>query len=116
MSKAYLHYFPQISHLPADEQAKILEKARYEAFVTLKLSGISAFYLFGSLVLFFLPVALAIHLFGFFSIPALLVFAISVTGPTFLNRYLQGKLIQQGLNGVLRDCDVQQHHGANITR
>lgn len=116
MSNTYLHYFPEISHLTADEQAKILEKARYEAFVTLKLSGISAFYLCGSLVLFFLPVALAIHLFGFFSILALLVFAISVTGPTFLNKYLQAKLIQQGLNRVLSGCDVQQHHGANFTR
>ncbi|WP_131811765.1 hypothetical protein [Paraglaciecola hydrolytica] len=106
MSKAYINYYSEISHLPVDEQEKILEKARYEAFVNLKLSGRSACYLFGCLSLFFLPVALSISFFGFFSIPTLLLFVISVTGPTLLNRYLQGKLIHNGLNSVLSGSDV----------
>ena len=117
MSKAYVNYYPEISHLPVDEQEKILEKARYEAFVNLKLAGISAFYLCGSLVLFFLPVALSIYLFGFFSMPTLFLFVISVTGPTFLNRYLHSKLIRKGLNRILSNSDVKQkHHGGNFTR
>jgi hypothetical protein len=106
LSNSYINYYPEISHLSADEQEKILEKARYEAFVNLKLSGISACYLFGSLVLFFVPVALSISFFGFFSMPTLLLFVISVAGPTFLNRYLQSKLIRKGLNSILSDSDV----------
>ena len=101
MSKAYINYYSEISHLSVDEQVKILEKARYEAFVNLKLSGKSACYFSGSLVLFFLPVALSILFFGFYSIPTLLLFVISVTGPTLLNRYLQSKLIRKGLKSVL---------------
>jgi hypothetical protein len=92
--------------LSADEQEKILEKSRYEAFVNLKLSGKSACYLFGSLVLCFLPVAGSISFFGFVSIPTLLLFVISVIGPALLNRYLQGKLIRKGLNSILSGSDV----------
>jgi hypothetical protein len=106
MIKAYVNCYSEISHLPVDEQESLLEKARYEAFVQLKPSGLSALYLFGSLLLFFLPFALSIVFFGAFLIPTLLLFVVFLIGQSLLNKYLQGKLIRKGLRSILLDSDV----------
>lgn len=57
--KRYIGYFPEIRDLPKDQQSRILEKARYEAFVSLRLTGRVALYFLLSLGLGF-----AIVLFG----------------------------------------------------
>ncbi|MDC8830613.1 hypothetical protein [Alteromonas gilva] len=106
MSKAYINYYTEIRHLPVDEQEKILQQARYEAFSTLQLNGISAAYFFGSLALFFTPVALALTFSGPLSLPTILASGISIVGAMLLNRYLQGKLIRKGLNRVLSGTSV----------
>lgn len=109
MSNSFINLYPEISHFSSDEQKDILQKARYEAFVNLKLSGISACYFFGSLALCFIPLALSISFFGSFSLPTLLFFGISILGSILLNKYLQSKLIRKGLKRILSDSDVQKH-------
>lgn len=106
MSNEYVNCYPEISHLPVKEQEDLLEKARYEAFVKLKLSGLSALYLFGSLLLCFLPLALSIIFLGAYSIPTLLLFVVFLFGQTLLNKYLQRKLIRKGLSSILSGTEM----------
>ena len=106
MSNEYVNCYPEISHLPVKEQEDLLEKSRYEAFVKLKLSGLSALYLFGSLLLCFLPLALSIIFFGAYSLPTLLLFCVFLFGQTLLNKYLQRKLIRKGLSSILSGTEV----------
>jgi hypothetical protein len=59
-SKSYIGYFSEIRDLEKSEQEELLELARYEAFTTLKLNGISALYFVISLLSLALTGCLAI--------------------------------------------------------
>ncbi|MDU0353750.1 hypothetical protein RS130_07285 [Paraglaciecola aquimarina] len=101
MSKGYLNYYPETSCFPVGDREEILEKARHEAFVNMKLSGKSAWYFFGSLMLFFIPTATSINYFGHFSLSTLIVFSASLLSQFLLNRYFQSKLIRKGIKAAL---------------
>ena len=53
-SKSYIGYFSEIRDLEKSKQEELLELARYEAFTTLKLNGMSALYFVISLLSCFL--------------------------------------------------------------
>lgn len=100
-TRRFVGKFPEIAHLDAQEQATILEAARYEAFVNLGMTGRAAFYFVACLVLgFTLSVALAFALgypsvISFFSIPAGSILA------SLLYQRLYRSLVLLGLRNVL---------------
>jgi hypothetical protein len=104
--KSYINKFPEIAHLPPQQQAELLERARVQAFVNMKLSGRSALYLFGSLLITFIPVVMAIWYFQGLSYVTVAVSAVSVLLHLSINHQLQAKLIRKGLPAVLSDTDV----------
>ncbi|GAB5386985.1 MAG: hypothetical protein Alis3KO_41080 [Aliiglaciecola sp.] len=100
-TRQYVNYFEEISHLSEEAQADLLEQARYEAFVKLKLSRMSASYFFGCLVFCFLPVFLSIIYFGLFSLVNLAAFAFSLIAPNFFIRRVNAEILHKGLKSVL---------------
>nr|WP_136250813.1 hypothetical protein [Ningiella ruwaisensis] len=102
MTKRYVNRFCEISHLSEAEQVSLLEKARVEAFVKMKLSGRSAIYMFGSLLACSgIGLVGGTLLFGYESIYFFIILAISIFANNYINARLQGTLIRRGLTNIL---------------
>lgn len=99
----FIGKFPEIAHLDAQEQAAILEAARYEAFVNLGMNGRAVLYFIACLVLgFTLGVALAFALgypsvISFFSIPVGFILSFLVYQRLYRNLLFLG--LQKVLTG-----------------
>jgi len=100
-TKHYINYFDEIKDRPENEQAKLLEQARFQAFATLKLSGLSALHLLASLIVIAaLTVASAIY-FGYPSIYNLIALAVGMAIQHFFLKWTDGRLLKKGLASVL---------------
>jgi hypothetical protein len=106
VEKRYVNKFSEIAGLPEEQQFIFLEIARVEAFVTMKLSGLSALYLFGSLLAFFIPVAIVIFYFDYNLIAISLTLAAALGAQIYVNSRLQAQLIRRGLQAVLSRTEV----------
>ncbi len=98
--KRFVGKFEQLKGYAPEQQEALLERARYEAFVTLNLVGKATIYLLGCLLLGFI-VAISPLLLGYHG----LVFIVSLTAGIllgqFIYRRLYAKLLQKGLIQVL---------------
>lgn len=105
-TKDYINYFTEISELSIGEQEDVLEKARYEAFVNLKLSGVSAFYFVSTILLGFSFVAASAFYFGYQSLYNLIALALGIFVQLYLTKWLNGRLLYKGLKSVLSSNGV----------
>lgn len=101
--KRYIGYFPDIRDLPRDRQSVILEKARYEAFVSLRLTGRVALYF-----LFSLSLGFAIVLFGQLALDlgsrmGFATVAVAIVVSLLVYRKLYATLLRRGLRKYLDD-------------
>ena len=104
--KPYINKFPEIAALSPQEQLDLLEQARVKAFVELKLSGMSALYMFGSLLVSFLPVVISLWYFQDLSYLTIAISALSIALHLCINHHLQAKLLRTGLGAVLSQSAV----------
>ena len=99
--KMYVGFFSEIKARSSAEQMKILEKARFYSFTTLKLNGRSVLYgCLCSLLAFFPPVAIKLY-YSFGPIVSVLVGGVSLYLSIMLFEILQETFIRKGLVAVL---------------
>ena len=104
--KRYIGYFSEIRNLPRDRQSDILEKARYEAFVNLRLTGQVAVYLLLSL-----GIGFAIVLFGQLALDlgsrmGFATVAVAIVVSLLVYRKLYATLLYRGLRKYLDENPV----------
>ena len=100
-SKSYIGYFPEISNLENSKQQELLELARYEAFTTLKLNGISALYIVISLLSVLLFAFGSYWLFGYSLLVNSIALGMGICISLIMQRKLNGRLLRKGLSVVL---------------
>jgi hypothetical protein len=100
-SKSYIGYFSEIRDLEKSKQEELLELARYEAFTTLKLNGMSALFFVISLLSCFLFAIGSYWLFGYFLLANSIAIGMGVVISLFMQRTLNGCLLRKGLSVVL---------------
>lgn len=100
-TKYYIGSFKEIASLPTEEQSILLEKARYEAFVTQGLASKSALYLVLCLLFGFTVGAIPSLVFGFHAIYSSLYLAVGIGITVLLYQRLYGGLLYVGLKQIL---------------
>lgn len=96
----YVGKIPEIAHLTKPEQEDILEKARYEAFVNLGLSGRAALYMMGCLLLGFAIATLPLFFVDFPGIAWLLFFVSGMLLANLTYQKLYHSLLIRGLKNI----------------
>lgn len=106
-TKYYINYFSEIKEKPKQEQAEILEQARFQTFAILKLSGFSALNLLASLLIIAaLAVASAVY-FTYPSIYNLVAVAIGLGIQHYFLKWADGRLLRRGLKLALAETNKQ---------
>lgn len=100
-TKLFIGRFPQIASLENSEQKTLLEQARYEAFVTLNLSGKATFYMVACMLLAIALAVLPTLLLGFNSVVQIFSLAIGLAAAGYLYQRLYRSLLLRGLENVL---------------
>ncbi|WP_371193310.1 hypothetical protein [Glaciecola sp. SC05] len=96
-TKHYINYFSEIKDKSKEEQAQLLEQARFETFAKLKLSGFSALnLLFSLLIIAALTVASAIQ-FGYPSLYNIVALIIGLGIQHYFLKWADGRLLKKGL-------------------
>jgi hypothetical protein len=107
-TKDYVDYYPELANVNIDEQVAILEQARYQAFVVMRLSSISAAFLIASWLVAMLIPILAYFLFGFSIVTNALAIGVGVALALTMRKKLNGFLLKKGLQEVLSKNDRRQ--------
>lgn len=100
-SSSYVNYFSEIKHLDKGEQQRLLELARYKTFVSLGLSGKSLLNYFIALIVGAIFPICAFVFFNGFALASSTGVAIGVVVSLLIVRWLNGRLLHQGLKAVL---------------
>lgn len=99
--KRYINYFSEIKDRPTQEQSELLEKARYEAFVGLRLTGRVALYFLFSLTVAFVIVLFGQMQLGLGSLAGFASVVVAAGVGLIIYHRLYATLLRQGLQRVL---------------
>ena len=107
-TRQYVDYYPELANVDRDEQIAILEQARYQAFVVMRLSSKSAAFLIASWLVAMLIPIMAYFLFGFSIVTNALAIGVGVVLALIMSKKLNGLLLKKGLQEVLSRNDRRQ--------